>query len=190
MPDEEERHEAAEAVWPVGFAQKNVGAAGLRHCRAEFGPDAAVDERERGADDPGEDALRAVHGADDEGDDDEWADADHERHVEGGGFEEAEAAFEFFGFGHFVAMRCCKRTESIARKGCGAGVKSASAERLKRELSERSANKREIPRLRPAPSLRDGKKKRRGSPLEMTGVACVARLFCWLRGRACGENRR
>ena len=53
---------------------------------------------------------------------DEGADADHEGHIEGGGFEEVEAAFEFFGFGHFVAMRCCKRTESIARKGCLAGV--------------------------------------------------------------------
>src|SRR4029077_2973114 len=80
LPDEEKRHQAAEAVWSVGFAQKNVASAGLRHGGAEFCPDAAVDEREGGADDPGEDALRAVHGADDEGDHDEWADAYHERH--------------------------------------------------------------------------------------------------------------
>ena len=104
LPDEEERHEAAEAIWSVGFAQKHVAAAGLRHCGAEFRPDATVHEREGGANDPGEDALRAVHGANDERDDDERADADHERHVERGGFEEVETAFEFFGFGHFVAM--------------------------------------------------------------------------------------
>ena len=101
----------------VGFAQKNVAAAGLRHCGAEFGPDAAVDEREGGADDPGENALRAVHGANDERDHDEWADADHERHVEGGGFEEAEAAFEFFGFGHFVGDKVLQKNGKHSKKG-------------------------------------------------------------------------
>ena len=91
-------------------------------------------------------------------DHDERADADHERHVERGGFEQAEAAFEFFGFGHFVATRCCKRTESIARKGGGAGGKVAK---------ENCRSLDYDPRHRFAME----EKKRRGPPLGMTGVA-------------------
>ena len=122
LPDVEEGHQAAEAIGTVGFAQENVAAACLRHGGAEFGPDAAIERREDGADDPREDALRAAHGADDERNDDEGADADHERHIQGGGFDEAQTAFEFFGFGHFL---CAREEGQHSKKGARGWPKTA-----------------------------------------------------------------
>ena len=94
LPDEEERHQASPAAGAVGFAEENVGAARLGHGGAEFGPDEAVERGEESAGEPGNEGLWAAHGFDDEGTDDERADADDLDHVEGDGFLEAEAALE------------------------------------------------------------------------------------------------
>ena len=99
LPDEEEGHQAAPAAGAVGFAKEDVGAAGFGHGGAEFGPDEAVERGEERAGEPGDEGLRAAHGFDDEGTDDERADADDLNHVEGDGFLEAEAALERFFFG-------------------------------------------------------------------------------------------
>src|ERR1700739_2900078 len=94
LPDEEERHEASPAAGAVGFAKEDVSAAGLGHGGAEFGPDEAVESGEERAGQPGNEGLAAAPGFDDEGADDERADADNFDHVEGDGFLEAEAALE------------------------------------------------------------------------------------------------
>jgi len=94
LPDEEKGHEAAPAAGTVGFAKENIGAAGFGHGGAELGPDETVECGEKRAGEPGDKGLRPAHGFDDEGADDERADADDFDHVEGDGFFQAEAALE------------------------------------------------------------------------------------------------
>jgi len=94
LPDEEERHQASPAAGAVGFAKEDISAAGFGHGGAEFGPDEAVESGEKRAGEPGDEGLGAAHGFDDEGADDERANADDLDHVEGDGFLEAEAALE------------------------------------------------------------------------------------------------
>ncbi len=94
LPDEEEGHQASPAAGAVGFAKKHVGAAGFGHGGAEFGPDEAVERGKQRAGQPRDEGLRAAHGFDDQGADDERADADDLDHVQGDGFLEAEAALE------------------------------------------------------------------------------------------------
>src|SRR5229473_984575 len=75
LPDEEERHQAPPAARAIGFAKEDVGAAGFGHGGAELGPDEAIERGEKSAGEPGDEGLRAAHGLDDEGADDERADA-------------------------------------------------------------------------------------------------------------------
>src|ERR1700675_1296381 len=91
LPDEEERHQASPAAGAVGFAKKDVGAAGFGHGGAEFGPDETIESGEERAGKPGDEGLRAAHGFDDEGADNERADADDLDPVQRDGFLEAEA---------------------------------------------------------------------------------------------------
>ena len=98
LKDEEEGEEPAEGVAAlragVDGAEEVVGASGLGHGGAEFGPGEAVDEGEAGAQDPAEHCLRAAHRAEDERQRDEGADADHVEHVQGDGTAEREGAVE------------------------------------------------------------------------------------------------
>src|SRR4029077_16737169 len=122
LPDEEERHQASPAICAIGFAKKNITSAGLRHRSAEFGPDASIEQRENRSGHPGEDALRPAHRLDDERNHDERADPHHESHVEGGGLEKTEAAFEFFRLAHVNSAR--NETKRIARKRAAAALKT------------------------------------------------------------------
>src|SRR5215472_191 len=94
LPDKEEGHEASPAAGAVGFAEKDISAAGLGHGGAEFGPDEAVERGEQRTGQPGDERLRAAHGFNDQRTDHERADAHDFNHVEGNGFLQAEAALE------------------------------------------------------------------------------------------------
>ncbi len=103
LDDEEEAEEAAEGCAAgllsgcgagVDGPEEVVGASGFGHGGAEFGPGEAVDEGEEGAEDPAEHGLGAAHGAEDEREGDEGADADHVEHVQRDGSAEREGAVE------------------------------------------------------------------------------------------------
>ena len=113
LPDIEERHQPAPALRAIGFAQEDVAAARMRNSRAQFRPDTTVEEREQGARQPGDQALRSAHRLHHERNHHERPDAHHESDVEGGRFEQPEAAFEVFGLS---GCRRHGRRQSITRK--------------------------------------------------------------------------
>ena len=94
LTDEKEGHETSPFLGAVGFAKKNVGAAGFGHCRAKFRPDERVEGGDEGAGEPGDQRLRPAHGFDDERTRDERADAHNLDHVEGDRFFQAETALQ------------------------------------------------------------------------------------------------
>ncbi len=94
LPHEQEGHQAAHAAGAIRFPQEDVAAAGQGHGRAQLRPYKAIEQGEHGAGGPSKQALRAAHSLDDQGNDDEGADADHFDHVERDGFFEAKSALE------------------------------------------------------------------------------------------------
>jgi hypothetical protein len=96
LEEEQERQQAAEAAG-IDDAEEVVGAAGGGEGGAEFGPDKAVAEGEKGAEDPAEHGLRAGHSGENQRQGDEGADADHVEQVEGDGSAEGERARELGG---------------------------------------------------------------------------------------------
>src|SRR4029077_13972810 len=174
LPDEEERHQPPPAIRAVGFAEKDIASAGLRHRRAEFGPDASIEQGENCSSHPGENALRPAHRSDDERNHDERADPHHESHVEGGGLEKTEAAFEFFRFAHqFVRLR---RNAKDSKKGSALwGVSRRTG--FGWQVSFRLSDASEVSLLAPRPVLRCHSSSllhRCGSPVCIRPMSCLS----------------
>ena len=94
LPDEEERHQPAEALAAVGLAEIPVAAARAGHRGAELAPDQAVGDRDEHRHEPPEQGLRPAQRRHQDGDRDEGTDPNHVRHVERGRLQQAEAPGE------------------------------------------------------------------------------------------------
>src|SRR5260221_2442114 len=94
LPDEEEGHQTSPAARAVGFAKEDIGAAGLGHGGAEFGPDEAIERGEKRASEPRDEGLRAAHSPDHEGNDDQRDQSEDLDHGKRYGIRHAEAALE------------------------------------------------------------------------------------------------
>ena len=93
LEDVEEGEGAAEAG-REHLAEEAVGAAGVGHHGAEFSPHQAVAQGQKRTGDPAEHGLRAAHRAEQQGQGDEGAYADHVEHVDGYGSRQGEGARE------------------------------------------------------------------------------------------------
>ena len=91
LPDEQERHQPAEALAAVGLAEIHVAAAGTGHRGAELAPDQAVGDRDEHRHEPPEQGLRPAERRHQDRDRDEGTDPNHVRHVERGRLQQAEA---------------------------------------------------------------------------------------------------
>ena len=107
LPDEQERHQAAEPFRPEAFAQVAIGAARSRQHGAELGPDHAVSDDDDQRDQPPQQGLRAAERRHQQRDRDERPDADHVAHVQSSSLQQAETALELGG-GHRAAV-CLKQ---------------------------------------------------------------------------------
>ncbi len=123
LPDEKERGQTPQAAGAVHLLEIFEGAAGSGDGSAELSPDETVAHGQRGAQDPAEDGLRAVHGQDDKRKGHKRADADHVQHVQCDGAAQTHAA-EQFGWGRRGGWcvrhaRCARHLRLVMAVGGG-----------------------------------------------------------------------
>ena len=77
LPEEKKAGEAAQAEWSERLQEVMIGAAGLRHRRAQFSPDHTVAKRDHGAEDPAQHRLWSAHRGQGQRDGEKGPDPDH-----------------------------------------------------------------------------------------------------------------